>query len=65
MRIGLNLLHVMPEIGGGWNYIGNLVTALGEINRLNTYVAFATGEPAPSAGDIQNRRSHGQNSRCN
>lgn len=42
MRIGLNLLHAMPEIGGGWNYIGNLVAALGESDPVNTYVAFVT-----------------------
>ena len=42
MRIGLNLLHVMPEIGGGWNYISNLVGALGQYDPLNTYVAFVT-----------------------
>ena len=42
MRIGLNLLHVMPEIGGGWNYISNLVGALGEGDPVHTYVAFVT-----------------------
>jgi glycosyltransferase involved in cell wall biosynthesis len=42
MRIGLNLLHVMPEIGGGWNYIGNLVGALGDYDPVNSYVAFVT-----------------------
>jgi hypothetical protein len=42
MRIGLNLLHSMPEIGGGWNYIARLVESLGEYDRENTYVAFVT-----------------------
>lgn len=42
MRIGLNLLHALPEIGGGWNYIANLVAALGECDDANTYVAFVT-----------------------
>ena len=42
MRVGLNLLHAMPEIGGGWNYIASLVAALGEEDHENTYVAFAT-----------------------
>jgi glycosyltransferase involved in cell wall biosynthesis len=42
MRIGLNLLHALPEIGGGWNYIQNLVVALGEYDRTNSYVAFVT-----------------------
>lgn len=42
MRVGLNLLHAMPEIGGGWNYIASLMAALGEVDRENTYVAFVT-----------------------
>lgn len=25
MRMGLNLLHAMPEIGGGWNLAGTRV----------------------------------------
>jgi glycosyltransferase involved in cell wall biosynthesis len=42
MRIGLNLLHALPEIGGGWNYIANLVRALAEHDNTNTYIAFVT-----------------------
>lgn len=42
MRIGLNLLHAGPEIGGGWNYIANLVAALGEYDKDNAYLAFVT-----------------------
>jgi len=42
MRIGLNLLHALPEIGGGWNYIQNLVTALGDYDHTNSYVTFVT-----------------------
>ena len=42
MRIGLNLLHAMPSIGGGWNYIQSLVWALGECDTQNEYVAFVT-----------------------
>jgi glycosyltransferase involved in cell wall biosynthesis len=44
MRIGLNLLHAMPEIGGGWNYIARLVESLGEYDRENHYVAFVTDQ---------------------
>ena len=44
MRIGLNLLHALPEIGGGWNYIANLVAALGKYDGDNNYVAFVTKE---------------------
>jgi glycosyltransferase involved in cell wall biosynthesis len=46
MRIGLNLLHALPEIGGGWNYIGSLLAALGDCDDGNTYVAFVTRESA-------------------
>ena len=42
MRIGLNLLHALREIGGGWNYIANLVAALGDYDDANTYIAFVT-----------------------
>jgi glycosyltransferase involved in cell wall biosynthesis len=42
MRIGLNLLHALPEIGGGWEYIGGIVAALGRCDRENTYIAFVT-----------------------
>jgi len=42
MRIGLNLLHALPEIGGGWNYIQRLVAGLGECDHSNQYVAFVT-----------------------
>ncbi len=44
MRIGLNLLHALPEIGGGWNYIRNLVSALAEIDRSNQFFAFVSRE---------------------
>lgn len=46
MRIGLNLLHALQEIGGGWNYIASLVRALGEHDHNNTYVAFVNSESA-------------------
>lgn len=42
MRIGLNLLHAQPDIGGAWTYIVNLVSALGEYDNVNTFVAFVT-----------------------
>jgi alpha-1,3-rhamnosyl/mannosyltransferase len=44
MHVGLNLLHALPEIGGGWNYIANLVGALGECDDANTYIAFVNTE---------------------
>ncbi len=42
MRVGLNLLHAMPEIGGGWNYIKRLIEGLGTYGQRNEYVAFVT-----------------------
>lgn len=47
MRIGLNLLHAMPEIGGGWNYISSLVKGIGEYDTANTYIAYVTKKSAP------------------
>jgi len=42
MRIGLNLLHAHPDIGGGWNYIKYVVAALGDYDAANKYVAYCT-----------------------
>ncbi len=57
MRIGLNLLHTMPEIGsGGWNYIQNLMIALGEHPAGCRYVVFATSASErmiPDANDFE------------
>lgn len=43
VRIGLNLLHAQPGIGGGWNYIEALLAALAQCDAENEYVAFVTG----------------------
>jgi len=42
MRIGLNLLHARPRIGGGWNYVANLMDAIAKADDGNEYVAFVT-----------------------
>jgi glycosyltransferase involved in cell wall biosynthesis len=42
MRIGLNLLHAQPEIGGGWNYIANLIKGLADNDDDHEFVAFVT-----------------------
>jgi glycosyltransferase involved in cell wall biosynthesis len=58
LRIGLNLLHALPEIGGGWNYMNSLINALGREDRTNEYVAFVTDQSAvlvPSAPNFQRR----------
>ena len=54
MRIGLNLLHALPEIGGGWNYIARLVEALGNHDHDNQFVAFVT---TASACLVPNQRN--------
>jgi hypothetical protein len=46
LRVGLNLLHAQPAIGGGWNYIVRLVSALSEYGAPHTYVCFVTSESA-------------------
>ena len=40
MRIGLNLLHARPAIGGGWTYIANLLEAVDRFSEDHEYVAF-------------------------
>jgi glycosyltransferase involved in cell wall biosynthesis len=47
MRVGLNLLPVRPGIGGSWNYIHALISALARHDRENEYVVFVT--PASAA----------------
>lgn len=42
MRIGLNLIHARPEIGGGWNYIKNIVSLLQKFDHKNEYVAYCS-----------------------
>lgn len=46
MRIGLNLLPVVPGIGGAWRYIANLLDALSTYDTGNEYVAFVTSASA-------------------
>ncbi|MEO8619837.1 MAG: glycosyltransferase family 1 protein [bacterium] len=46
MKIGLNLLPVVPGIGGAWHYIANLLSALAEYDRANEYVALVTSASA-------------------
>jgi len=44
LRVGLNLLHALPEIGGGWNYIRNLIRGLARVDPEDTFIAFVTRE---------------------
>lgn len=47
LRIGLNLLHALPQVGGVWNYIGELLAALAAWDPQNEYVGFVTAISAP------------------
>ena len=42
MNIGLNLLHVRPSIGGGWNWIQSVLETLGELDNINQYWCYCT-----------------------
>ena len=44
MKIGLNLIHALPEIGGGWNYITSLIEALQKCDTGISFVAFVNRE---------------------
>ena len=44
MRIGLNLLHALPEVGGVWNYIRGLIKAIAEVDRTDSFIVFANRE---------------------
>ena len=46
MKVGLNLLHVRPEIGGGWNYIANILRVLPLLEKNFRFVAYCTSVSA-------------------
>jgi glycosyltransferase involved in cell wall biosynthesis len=54
MRIGLNLLPVVPGVGGSWHYISSLIAALSERDAKNKYVAFVTPASASIVPDRPN-----------
>lgn len=56
MRIGLNLLHARPAIGGAWNYIKNIVSLLEHFDNGNEYVVYCTPISECLVGDKQNFR---------
>jgi glycosyltransferase involved in cell wall biosynthesis len=47
MKIGINLLSVIPCIGGAWNYIDNLVKGLIKYDNENQYAVFVTKHSLP------------------
>lgn len=46
MKVGLNLLHVRPEMGGGWNYIENILQVLPLLESSFHFVAYCTSVSA-------------------
>ena len=44
MLIGLNMLPVLQENGGTWNYVANLIQGLASWDKENTYYAFVNSE---------------------
>lgn len=42
MKIGLNLLHARPDIGGAWNYMANIVQALKVADEGFEFFAYCT-----------------------
>ena len=51
VKIGLNLLHARPEIGGGWNYIANIVRAFALSDCDYEVVAYCTDASAEIVPD--------------
>lgn len=54
MRIGLNLLHIHEGIGGVWNYVENLIAALGVQDKENRYFIFVTHKSQNLVPDQKN-----------
>lgn len=42
MRVGLNLLHARPEIGGAWNYIASIVETLRRLDSDFEFLGYCT-----------------------
>jgi glycosyltransferase involved in cell wall biosynthesis len=57
VRIGFNLLHALPEVGGVWNYISNLVASLAREDSHHEYVAFVTDASAALVANHSTIRS--------
>lgn len=54
MHIGLNLLHMHEGIGGVWNYVENLIEAIGRYDKKNTYFVFVTKKSQSVVPDQSN-----------
>ncbi len=54
MRVGLNLLNARPEMGGGWNYIKNIVFLLQRFDLENEYIVYCSPVSKCLVGDKQN-----------
>ncbi len=57
MRVGLNLLHARPAIGGAWNYIARLIRALAETAPDVEFVAYTSRASASLVPRMANFRS--------
>ena len=44
MRIGLNLLHANEDVGGVWNYMRGMLSALGKHDTENKYFCYCSDE---------------------
>lgn len=42
MKIAINLLGIMPSIGGAYNYVENLVRSIEKYDNANEYIIFVT-----------------------
>lgn len=42
MKIGLNLLHARPAIGGGWKYIASILETIARLDSENEFIAYCT-----------------------
>jgi len=51
MKIGLNLLHARPEIGGAWNYITSIVQTLKLLDCDFEFLAYCTSVSAEMVPD--------------
>jgi glycosyltransferase involved in cell wall biosynthesis len=47
MNIGISLLHALPEIGGGWRYIENILDALSSVTTSHRFFIFCTEDSEP------------------
>lgn len=53
MKIGVNLIGIMPSIGGAYNYVEHLITSIDQHDTKNDYLVFITEYSKPIVKNLK------------